>query len=367
MRRAWVATCTVESMAQVADEARRLSERCYAGLDAASLQVEFLDALQRIVPFDAAFCATADPATLLFTGGMLREIPWETSSRFLTNEFLEHDVNKFRSLADARSPVDWLDRATGHDRSSSTRYREIMAPLGFGDELRAAFRAGGACWGFLCVHREDGPHGFTPQEARLIARLSRHVGEGLRRGLLASTAQTTTADADGPGVVVAAEDGTLVATTEAGERWLWELDEEPSRGRLSLAVQAVLARLASNQIDDPPTAEPSVRLRTRSGRWVMVHASPMAGLGEGRHIAVVIEPAKPAELAPIILLAHGLTQREGQVAKLALQGKTNKRVARELRISEHTVEDHLKAIFTKVGVGSRGELTAKIFAEHYTG
>ncbi len=91
-----------------------------------------------------------------------------------------------------------------------------------------------------------------------------------------------------------------------------------------------------------------------------------AGLGEGRHIAVVIEPAKPAELAPIILLAHGLTRREGQVAQLALHGKTNKGVAHALRISEHTVEDHLKAIFAKIGVSSRGELTATILAEHYT-
>ena len=92
----------------------------------------------------------------------------------------------------------------------------------------------------------------------------------------------------------------------------------------------------------------------------------MIGLGADRHVAVVIEPTKPAELAPIILLAHGLTTREGEVAQLTLQGQTNKRIARELRISEHTVEDHLKAIFAKVGVSTRGELTARIFAQHYT-
>ncbi len=139
---------SLASMVQVAQRvARRFSERCYAGLDAPSLQAEFLDALQRIVPFDAAFCATVDPATLLFTGAALREIPSEASARFLANEFLEDDVNKFRSLATARSPVDWLDRITGQQRETSARYREIMAPLGLGDELRAAFRAGGACWG----------------------------------------------------------------------------------------------------------------------------------------------------------------------------------------------------------------------------
>lgn len=353
-------------MARVAERvARRFSERCYAGLDGPSLQTEFLDVLQRIVPFDAAFCATVDPATLLFTGAVLREIPWEARPRFLANEFLEDDVNKFRSLATTRSPVDWLDRITGQHRVSSARYREIMAPLGLGDELRAVFRAGGACWGFLCVHREDGPHGFRPDEARLVARLSPHVGEGLRRSLLAVTAEPAV-DSDGPGVLVVAEDGSLVATTEGGDRWLWELDDgEPGGGPLALAVQALLARLVCNETGDAPTAAPRVRLRSRSGRWVAVHASPMAGLGEDRHIAVVIEPAKPAELAPVILLAHGLTKREGQVAQLALQGKTNKGVARDLRISEHTVEDHLKAIFAKVGVSSRGELTARIFAEHY--
>jgi DNA-binding CsgD family transcriptional regulator len=37
-----------------------------------------------------------------------------------------------------------------------------------------------------------------------------------------------------------------------------------------------------------------------------------------------------------------------------------------LRISEYTVEDHLKAIFTRIGVSSRGELAARILAEHDT-
>lgn len=91
----------------------------------------------------------------------------------------------------------------------------------------------------------------------------------------------------------------------------------------------------------------------------------MTGLGHRRHIAVVVELATPAELAPMILLAYGLTTREGEVAQLVLQGKPTKQLARQLHISEHTVEDHLKAIFSKVGVGSRGELTAKVFTDHY--
>ena len=33
--------------------------------------------------------------------------------------------------------------------------------------------------------------------------------------------------------------------------------------------------------------------------------------------------------------------------------------------SAHTVRDHVKAIFAKVGVSSRGELVARLFADHY--
>ncbi len=166
--------------------------------------------LGRLVRFDSSCWLSIDPATHLPTSHFSHEFSSDHLLLLATNEFLEDDVNKFRSLAAARSPVDWLDRATQQRRTNSARYREIMAPLGLGDELRAAFRAGGACWGFLCVHRQDGPHGFTPQEAQLIARLSTHVGEGLRRSLLTAAAAATGLDPDGPGVLVVDEDGSLV-------------------------------------------------------------------------------------------------------------------------------------------------------------
>ena len=161
-----------------------------------------------------------------------------------------------------------------------------------------------------------------------------------------------------------AEDGTLIATTAAGERWLWELSDPERPSPLPLAVEAVLANLDAirgHRTDIVPRA----RVRTRSGNWAVVHASDMVGFGDARHIAVIVERAKAAEIAPLLLLAYGLTKREAEIAQFALQGKPNKVAARELRISEHTVEDHLKRVFTKAGVGTRGELSARIFSEHY--
>ena len=54
----------------------------------------------------------------------------------------------------------------------------------------------------------------------------------------------------------------------------------------------------------------------------------------------------------------GLTARELDVLRLVAAGKTNRDIAAELVISEHTVSRHLQNIFTKLGVSSRAAATA---------
>jgi len=54
--------------------------------------------------------------------------------------------------------------------------------------------------------------------------------------------------------------------------------------------------------------------------------------------------------------AHLLTPREEQVVALAADGLSNREIARELRLSEHTIKKYLFRIFEKVGVSSRVEL-----------
>src|SRR5919112_3959718 len=148
---------------------------CHAGLDRTALRQQFLVSLRRLFPVDAAFLATADPDTLLFTDAYAEEPLDAATPLFLDNEFGSVDVNKFATLATSSRRVAWLDQATRNDRLSSPRYRDIMRPLGLGDELRAALIVDQQCWGFLCLHREDHHLGFTASEGALIARISSHL------------------------------------------------------------------------------------------------------------------------------------------------------------------------------------------------
>lgn len=97
---------------------------------------------------------------------------------------------------------------------------------------------------------------------------------------------------------------------------------------------------------------------------MIAHASPLGSSGQ---VAMVIEPAHASEIAPIVVEAYQLTSREVQVTRLVARGLSTEDIASTLFLSRHTVRDHLRAIFEKVGVSSRGELTSKLFVRHSHG
>jgi len=136
-----------------------------------------------------------------------------------------------------------------------------------------------------------------------------------------------------------------------------------------LEVSAAAALLRHRNGADPATKNttvPRLRVRTRAGRWVVLHASWLdLARGDPGQIAVIIEPAAPAEVAAVIMAAYGLTERERAVTGLVCQGRSTAQIAAELWISANTVQDHLKAVFDKTGVRSRREVMATILRDHY--
>ncbi len=356
-------------MARAGPQARRESDlvrRCYAGLDGPAFQAEVVRSIHALLPVDAAFFGTADPATLLFTGGYAEDPLTAVTAQFLDNEFGQPDVNKFQALATGGTHIGTLDAATRGHRAGSARYREIMAPLSLGDELRVALVTPAGCWGFLCLHRADSPHGFTAAEVRLLSRLAPHLGAGVRHSLTGPYRPQATPGPPGaplpPGVIVLHPDLTVAAMTGEAERWLAEIDgPRAGPGRLPPAVNAVATRLQGIDSGAGETgAAPTVRVLTSTGAWLLVHASRLRTTA-GDNIAVVIEPAHPNTVAPLLLSAYGLTPRERDVALLVLRGTSTRAIGTELHLSEYTVKDHLKSVFDKTGVRSRRDLVAHVF------
>jgi DNA-binding CsgD family transcriptional regulator len=337
----------------------------YAGLDARTLRVEATRAMRRLVPLDALFFATVDPETLLFTGSVVEEIPEHATAAFLTNELLTEDVNKFMHLAHADQPVQSLFAATEGRPDDSPRYREILVPLGFGDELRAALRVDATTWGVLCVHRELGSPEFTPSEAAFVRQIAPHLAVGLRSALLLEA--SAVCESDGPGLVMLADDLSVASTTATADRWLAELGDWPRRSEPPQALRAVAARLlAIEQCDRAAVLlPPRVRVHAPSGRWLTLHAARLSGVRGADAIAVIIEPASAPEVMPLVLQAYSLTAREAQVAQLVLHGRPTSEIAAQLSITALTVQQHLKAVFEKTGVRSRRELIAQVFAQQY--
>jgi DNA-binding CsgD family transcriptional regulator len=343
---------------------------CHAGLDSRTFRVETVKRLRKLIPVDASFFATADPATLLFTGAVVDEVLARAAPRFVENEFVQEDAVKFARLARGRSPVGTLGAATRGELARSPRYQEILAPMDLGDELRAALVVGSKCWGFMCLHRERSSPNFTPAEAAFLAKLTPHVAEGLRTALLIGDARVASPPPDGPGLLLLGDDLSLAAVTPAAEGWLTEvaMSDWPSSSELPEAVYAVAARLLALERGSghaPPDLMPRTRLRTASGRWLVLHASRLRAADTEGRIAVIFEEARPAEIAPLIVDAYGLTKREGEITKLVLRGLSTAEVSGELHITPNTVRDHFKAIFDKVGVRSRRELVGQVFAQQY--
>lgn len=341
---------------------RAVVEACHRGLEVGRLRDAVLASLRAVIPVDAAFVATADPETLLFTGAYAEAPLDAATAAFLDNEFATEDVNRFATLATSHRHVAWLDDATGNDRFASPRYRDIMRPLGLGDELRAALVVDGRCWGYLCLHRQDGPLGFTASEAAAIARLVPHLASGLRQALMLQG--PTTSEPDAPGVVLLNEDLSVLAVTAQAEHLL-SLVADPSPRRLPLPVPVYGVATALTALERGalhPNAQPTTRIPTTAGPWLSLHASRLrARRGEGP-IAVVVERAQAQATAPLLLSAHGLTLRESDVARLVLRGLSTTAIANSLHISANTVQDHLKAVFDKTGVRSRRDLVGRFLA-----
>jgi DNA-binding CsgD family transcriptional regulator len=324
--------------------------------DVDELRRRLLRDLRRVVPIDAAFFAAADPETLLFTALWAEEPLAGSAQLFLTNEFGPDDVNRFASLSRGPMFVATLDRATRGVWAASTRSREIMAPLGLGDELRVALRAGATAWGFLCLHRE-GRTPFSPTEVDAVRRAARGAGDALRRIVQRAVASERGSEAPEIAVVIVDGDCIVAHTGLTAERMEALVGERVTPGqRAPLPLLALVRRLEELERAGGSAPGAASTVLARATSFVEVHAARLKHAGAGRPVAITFSPAGPRARSSLRLAAAGVTPAQRRVAELVLRGLSTKEIVSELRISEYTVQDHLKTVFDRFGLGSRREL-----------
>lgn len=341
-----------------------------AGIDARRLtwvdfSADVAEAVRPLVPFDAYCWHTVDPGTILFTGSLNRDVGC-SGSWLAHHEYVVDDVNKWSFLAHSGRIAGATSIDTHGDPTRSARHRSQEA-YGFGDELRLSLVIDGIYWGAAAFLRYSDQPWFTEAEVRALTALSTSIATGLRRAL-ATRAPSGDSRVDwGPGVVVFDENGQAESTSTAAERWISELVEEPAPAHPSESkiVQVIAARARVI----PPGTDPlelaaRARVRTRTGTWLLLYGTRLGGSPDGR-TAVIIHPATPHDVAPVVALAYGLTGRETRVAMQCIQGRSTKEISKALSMSAYTVQDHLKSIFDKTGVRTRGELVGQIFLDHY--
>lgn len=334
------------------------------GLDWVDYSAAVSDAVQRMIPFSRCCWHTVDPGTILFTGSVNRGIhcsgPW-----LVHHEYIVEDVNKWAFLAHSGRYVGATSLDTYGDLSRSARHREHES-MGLGDELRVSLVCDGVYWGAVAFLRAADEPWFTEREVAALRRLVAPLATGLRRSLLTPVAGAVPIT-EGPGVVVFDRDGHPGSISPSAERWIEQIVEDPppTTPIESRIVQAIAARTRTIEPGtDPLELAARSRVRTRSGAWLLLYGTRLSGAADGM-TAVIIQPATPNEIAPLVALAYGLTERESAVTMECIRGNSTKDIAKALSVSPYTVQDHLKSVFDKTGARTRGELVGQVFLEHY--
>src|SRR5262249_53722372 len=139
---------------------------------------------------------------------------------------------------------------------------------------------------------------FSPADVAFVDSLSELLADGLRGALVRSGMHSGVPPREA-GVVLVAGDGSVEHASPAALQLAGELESAAGdAGELPLVIHVVAGHARD--------AAARAHVRTRAGRWLLVHGAP---LGDGR-TAVILEDAVPADVAPLVASAHGLTPRE---------------------------------------------------------
>lgn len=310
------------------------------------LRTELLSRLRRVIDFDWYAWVLTDPTTSVGVDPLAEipdpsKIPATIRLRYLTS------LNRWTTLDHP---------ATLGSRAAESRlWREAQAPYGVVDVASVPLRDRHGCWGFLDLWST---HPFGADAPAVLAGLAPQLTSAVRRVRARSFHPTgpEAAPASGPTVLILGEDLSILDRAQGSESWLQLLLPQPDGSRpVPACAFNVAAQLLAREegIDDN---DAMARMPLPGGAWATLRATR---LESGHAIAVTIEHTSARDRLDVFARAHGLSAREGDILSIIATGADTTRTAEALRLSPHTVQDHLKSVFAKTGDHSRRELLAR--------
>jgi DNA-binding CsgD family transcriptional regulator len=335
---------------------RDIAALATSGLGVAELHAAAIEVVEQVVASELTCWAGMDPGTLVIssmTSGRDR-IPPEYEPRLAETEYAGTVANSFADLARTSHPVARLSDLPYRDVVGHRRLNEVWRPLGIDHEVRVTFTVDGDCWGAAGFVR--GGTDYTDRELEFLGSVAPVIGAATR--VAVRTDAHGYRGGVGPSIVVTGPGGEPRAITAAARTWQDELDEI-APGRFVVLLRAVVTGTLA-----APSGTFQARVQTVSGGWVVLQGSRL--IGDEEEVVVTIEPASGHHLVGMLLAAYGLTTREREICLEVISGHTTSEIADRLSISPHTIQDHLKSAFAKVGVRSRGELVATLRPDDLT-
>lgn len=346
-------------MARSAQQSRsreRVEQLCTSGFDAHTLRVQLLEEIRRVVGFDAHAWLLTDPRTAV-GAAPLAEVPWlHELPRAIRLKYLT-EVNRWTTLAREGTPVGLLRRDAGDDPTRSLIWRELQSDYAVVDVAATVFTDRFGCWGFLDLWRLNTPTAFDGSDAEFLASVAAPVTTALRnsQSLTFAAPPPGARDGLGPMVLLLDNDLRVRSQTDATAEWLEVL--LPATGGVQpipAAAYNVAAQLLAVEhgVDSNP---PSARVHLAEGLWVTLRAARLSA----DSIAVTIEETTAADRLDMFCRCFGLSAREAELLGHLATGGATGDVAKQMFVSEHTVQDHLKSIFAKTSAHSRRSLLSR--------
>jgi DNA-binding CsgD family transcriptional regulator len=320
-----------------------------------------LTEIRHVVGFDAYAWLLTDPETSVGSAP-LADVPsplLPLLPRLIRLKYLT-EVNRWTTLD---SSVASLREATGGELSRSRVWRDLLGSYGIVDMASCVFRDRFGCWGFLDLWRTGAGTHFTEAEAAYLTSIVEAVTTTLRR-CQANTFVVRPAREPrrfGPVVLLLSPELQVLGQTPQTHEYLRVL-VPPVDGRAPIPASAynVAAQLLAVEADVDRNP-PSTRAHLQEGLWVNMRAARIGDAEpSGRqNIAVTIEETSPTERLSLFGRAFGLSAREIELLGHLMTGTDTRDVARRMFLSEYTVQDHLKSIFSKTSTRNRRSLLSR--------